>query len=502
MKKILAVIATAAVLFYFAACNKINKADNGQLKIVTTIFPEYDWVREIMGEHAKRADITLLLDNGVDLHSFQPTAKDITKIANADLFIYVGGESDEWVEDALAESVNKNMKVINLLEVMGERAKEEEIVEGMEEGHSHHHHHHHSHDFADSDIQDRTLAEWSGSWQSVYPYVLDGTLDEVMEHKAKEKGDRTAKEYKDYYTTGYKTDVGTINIDGTSIEFVKENMRDKAAYKYSGFYIRTSPSGSRQVRYKFEKTTMGGNAPQYVVFSDHEIAPTTPEHFHLYWGNSSFEPLVNEATNFPTYYPASLSKQEIVDEMIGHDHGHGVEYDEHVWLSLRNAQVLCAAIADALCELDKKNTSTYMANYIAYSEKLALLDREYMTTINTSKRGTLLFGDRFPFRYLVDDYGLHYYAAFSGCSAETEASFKTIAFLAGKVDELDLQSICTIESGDKKIARTIIENSKEKSANIITIDSMQSTTMSDIKKGATYLGIMEQNLEELKAALN
>ncbi|MBP3710811.1 MAG: ZinT/AdcA family metal-binding protein [Treponema sp.] len=501
MKKILAVIMTVAMLFFSVACTKTKSVDDGKLKIVTTIFPEYDWVREIMGEQAKHADITLLLDNGVDLHSFQPTAKDITKIANADLFIYVGGESDEWVEDALAESVNKNMKVINLLEVMGERAKEEELVEGMEEGHSHHHHHHH-HDFADSDVKDRTLSEWAGSWQSVYPYLLDGTLDKVMEHKAEENGDRTAKEYKDYYATGYKTDVGTINIDETSIEFVNGTKRDKAVYKYSGFYIRTSPSGSRQARYKFEKAEAGGDAPRYVVFSDHEIAPTTPEHFHLYWGNSSFEPLVNEATNFPTYYPASLSKQEIVDEMIGHDHGHEAEYDEHVWLSLRNAQVLCAAIADALCELDKENTTAYMANYIAYREKLAAVDREYMTAINASKRGTLLFGDRFPFRYLVDDYGLNYYAAFSGCSAETEASFKTIAFLAGKVDELDLQSICTIESGDKKIARTIVENSKEKSANIITLDSMQSTTMNDIKNGATYLGIMEQNLAELKLALN
>ena len=108
------------------------QSGNKPLKIVTTIFPEYDWVREILGDKADHAEVTMLLDNGVDLHSYQPTVDDIIKISDCDLFLYVGGESDGWVEDALKEATNQNMKVINLLDVLGEQVKEEEVVEGME----------------------------------------------------------------------------------------------------------------------------------------------------------------------------------------------------------------------------------------------------------------------------------------------------------------------------------------------------------------------------------
>ena len=116
------------------ACSSTNAktSENDKLRVVCTIFPEYDWVREILGSHAGDVEITMLLDNGVDLHSYQPTAEDIIKISNCDMFIYVGGESDQWVEDALKEAANKNMTVINLLEVLGDTVKEEEMMEGME----------------------------------------------------------------------------------------------------------------------------------------------------------------------------------------------------------------------------------------------------------------------------------------------------------------------------------------------------------------------------------
>ncbi|MBQ9238517.1 MAG: ZinT/AdcA family metal-binding protein, partial [Treponema sp.] len=249
MKKLYAAIAAmllAVGSFTFAKQPTMN---GNKIKIVTTIFPEYDWVKQILGDQMQHAEVTLLLDNGVDLHSYQPTAQDIMKISNADVFIYVGGESDEWVEDVLRGKVNKNMKVINLMEVLGDAVKEEEVIDGMEEGH-HHHHHSHAASFADSDVKDRTLSEWAGSWQSVYPYLLDGTLDVVMAHKAEENGDRTAAEYKQYYLTGYKTDVEMITIDGRSIEFVRSTGRVKAEYAYRGFYLRTGMNGSRQARFK------------------------------------------------------------------------------------------------------------------------------------------------------------------------------------------------------------------------------------------------------------
>lgn len=298
------------------------KMQEKQIKIVTTIFPEYDWVEEILGNESGHAEVTMLLDNGVDLHNYQPTAEDIMKISECDLFIYVGGESDAWVEDALKEAVNKDMIVINLLDVLGNAVKEEEVVEGMQE------------------------------------------------------------------------------------EEETEEMEEE-------------------------------------------------------------EP----------------------------------EYDEHVWLSLKNAEVICRAIEESLTEIDPDHADEYQENAEAYEKKLEELDARYQEVVDAATQKTLLFGDRFPFRYMVDDYGLSYYAAFVGCSAETEASFETITFLANKVDELEINSVMTIEKSDQKIAETIIINTKEKNQKILMLDSMQSTTSEDVANGVTYLSAMENNLTVLKEAL-
>lgn len=298
---------------------EISENDSQKMKVVTTIFPEYDWVKQIAGEEASNLELTMLLDNGIDLHSYQPTADDIMKISECDLFIYVGGESDAWVEDALKEAVNKNMKVINLLDVLGNTVKEEEVVEGMQ------------------------------------------TEEEESEE--------------------------------------------------------------------------------------------------------------------------------------------GPEYDEHVWLSLKNAKVLCKAIADDLADIDAENAHIYQSNEQDYVKKLDDLDKQYQEVVDASSQKTLIFGDRFPFRYMVDDYGLSYYAAFVGCSAETEASFETITFLAKKTDELGIRNIMTIEKSDQKIAKTIIDNTKDKNQNILTLNSMQSTTSDDVKNGTTYFSVMEDNLEVLEEAL-
>lgn len=474
-----------------------SQSGSKPLKIVTTIFPEYDWVREILGDKADHAEVSMLLDNGVDLHSYQPTADDIIKISDCDLFIYVGGESDGWVEDALKEATNKNMKVINLLDVLKDTVKTEEAMPGMqaEEGH----HHGYSH-FADSDVRDRSLSDWDGEWQSVYPYLQEGILDEVMERKA-ENGNKTAEEYRAYYETGYKTDVSkiTINAENNTMCFVKNGVEAKAAYQYKGYQIYDYKSGSRGVRYFFEATDGDADAPKYVQFSDHGIAPGKAEHFHIYFGNEGFDALSQEMEHWPTYYPMDMSGDEIKEDMLEHAEK---EYDEHVWLSLKNAETLCNAITDALEEIDPANKDAYTANAASYLEKLAALDGEYQTVVDNAARKTVLFGDRFPFRYLVDDYGLSYYAAFAGCSAETEASFGTISFLAGKVDELRLPCVLTIEGAQHKVAETIVQNTAEKDQSILTLDSMQSTTSTDVANGTTYLSVMESNLDVLKQALN
>jgi len=178
------------------------------------------------------------------------------------------------------------------------------------------------------------------------------------------------------------------------------------------------------------------------------------------------------------------------------------EYDEHVWLSLKNASALTSVIAETLAELDPSNAEAYMSNAKAYEEAIDALDLKYAETLENASFKTVLFGDRFPFRYLTDDYGLDYYAAFAGCSAETEASFETIAFLSQKVNELELPAIFTIEGTDHRIAETIAQNAGDLSPEILSLNSMQATTLADANAGVSYLSIMEKNLEILSEALS
>ena len=308
---------------------QMTSAGEKEIHIVTTIFPEYDWMRQVLGNRTEDAALTLLLDNGVDSHSFQPTVEDIITVSSCDLFVYVGGESDSWVADALSEAVNPDMKVLNLLELLGEGAHEEETVEGMQP----------------------------------------------------ERGEKS----------------------GDDSEEAGEEDR---------------------------------------------------------------------------------------------------EFDEHVWLSLRNAELFCRAFAEILGETDPEHAEEYRENADAYIDKLAALDQEYEKTVSGTSDPVLLFGDRFPFLYLTEDYGISYYAAFAGCSAEAEASFETIAFLADKLKELGLPAVLVIEGSDCKLAETIRDSAGDPEVQILTLDSMQSVTSQDVEEGRTYLSVMEENLKVLKQALS
>lgn len=253
--------------------------------------------------------------------------------------------------------------------------------------------------------------------------------------------------------------------------------------------------------YRFEAVDRTSGAPVYIEFNDHMIEPAAAEHFHIRMSNESFDAIVDPENSWPTFFPADMTGEEICEHMEGHDHEHEEEADEHVWLSLKNAETLVGAISDALQELDPDNKDTYAANASAYIEKLSALDGAYQSAVDGAARKTVLFGDRFPFRYLADDYGLSYYAAFSGCSAESEASFETVSFLAKKVDELKMPCVLTIEGKNHKLAETIVQSTAGKNQKVLTMDSMQSTTSEDVANGTTYLSAMEQNLSVLKEAL-
>ena len=315
-QKAAAALTCTAMAVGMALCLMPTPADEPEkkLNIVTTIFPAYDWMEQILGDEAENVSLRLLTD-GTDIHSFQPSAQDIVDIAGSDLFIYVGGESDAWVRDVLKDAPAEERIDISLVDILGDAARDEETVPGMEE----------------------------------------------------------------------------------------------------------------------EETEDG-----------EEAVP-----------------------------------------------------DEHVWLSLKNAALFAGAIDEALCRLDPENADVYDANTRAYTDKLDDLDRRYEEAVSKAHVKTLVFADRFPFLYLMKDYSLDYYAAFAGCSSETEASFETVIFLANKVDEVGTNVILTIDGGDQSLAKTVKNAAGTKSVDILAMNSMQSAPA----KEDTYLSVMEQNLEILSKAM-
>lgn len=307
IKYALAAALTAAVIFLSAGCGELPEKRSGSLHVLCTVFPLYDWARNIAGN---TAEVSLLNENGADMHSYQPTAADIVRLHSCDILIYTGGESEKWVAEVIKQSDNKNLKALNLIELLGDKA-----VTEREEG-----------------------------------------------AERRENGDET---------------------------------------------------------------------------------------------------------------------------------------DEHIWLSLKNAEILTDKIAAALSGADNKNKDIYKTNAAKYAERLAALDKEYTEALKNAKHKAMIFADRFPFRYFTEDYGLDYYAAFPGCSAETEASFETVIFLAKKADE-NGDCIFITETSNGDIANAVNQNTAKRNKKILTLDSMQSVNKKDIKNGLTYISVMQKNLETLE----
>lgn len=195
------------------------------------------------------------------------------------------------------------------------------------EKHDHTHMHNHDHGsnsnqtiekgyFKDDQVKARELTDWHGDWQSVYPYLIDGSLEPVLAEKAK-KGDKTVEEYREYYKKGYHSDINRIIIDGSKITFYKNDKPYSGEYASDGHEILTYKKGNRGVRYIFKKTSGDNNAPQFIQFSDHGIFPAKAGHYHLYMGNERAT-LLKEMNNWPTYYRSSLNAKQIINEMLSH----------------------------------------------------------------------------------------------------------------------------------------------------------------------------------------
>lgn len=309
MKKIYSLLLIG--LLFVTGCNVKKESD--QINIVSTIFPGYDFARAVGKENV---NLTMLVKPGSDSHSYDPSPKDIIKIEESDLFIYVGGESEEWV-DSILKNLSSKTKVIRLMDLV--EVKEEEIIEGMEE--------------------------------------------ETEEEDGEE---------------------------------------------------------------------------------------------------------------------------------------HDEEYDEHIWTSPMNAITMVSKIKDVLVNIDLDNSKYYEDNATDYIEKLNQLDIDIKKTINEGHEKTLVFADRFPFRYFVDEYNLDYKAAFPGCSHDTEASSKTITYLINYVKDNNIPVVFYIELSNQKLADTLVDETKIQK---LEFQSAHNLTRNDFDKGVTYIDIMKQNILNLKEAL-
>ena len=326
IKRLFALLLGLSLVATSAGCAQKTATGSAGIQVVCATAPLYDWTRQIT-KGTTSTEQKLIIGKGTDLHSFQPSATDIIAIKNADVLIYVGGESDGWIRDALKETLNKDQKVVCLMDVLKDSIVEEEVVEGMQGEDEH---------------------------------------DDHDDHDEKD-----------------------------------------------------------------------------------------------------------------------------------HHHEEGPEYDEHVWMSLRLATKSCKAIEEAIASVARDDASKFKANLDEYLSKLDALDKQYDEMVKSARLDTMVVADRYPFRYLAEDYKLKYSAAFVGCSAETEASFETVKFLADKIKALDSKTILTIENSDGKIAKTVIETSGKTDVKIEALDSMQSCG-----DELDYLSVMTGNLEKLKAALS
>ena len=315
LKKVIVLFCITSILLFSGCTGKSDITEGEKLSVVCTSFPQYDWVRNIVGE-VSDVEISLIIDNGTESHSYQATADDIIKIKNSDIFIFNGGKSDS-------------------------------------------------------------------------------SFDKIAEQNRHE---------------------GWISIN------------------------------------------MMNSIPEKLLYED-------------------------------------------IFESESHNH-HESTYDEHIWLSLNNSIELCHIITDELSKADPENSNIYKTNCENYTTVLENLNLRYKELVSGSAKKEIILADRHPFKYLMNDYNLKCYAAFPGCSSDTEASFETVITLAKKIDELGITKIAVTENSNSSIAESVISASAAESIDIITMNSIQSVSQKDIDSGLTYISAMESNLEALTKLLN
>ncbi|WP_182432575.1 metal ABC transporter substrate-binding protein [Clostridium sp. AM33-3] len=343
----------------------------GKLKVAVTLFPYYDFVRQIAGD---QVDLQMVIPAGMDSHSFEPTPADIRTIQHADILISNGGTMEHWLDETLAALDTTNMTIVTMMDYVD--TVEEEIVEGMEDA-DHDHDHAHVHAADDHDHSN-------------------------------------------------------------------ERPEEHAAYAHEA--------------------------------DDYDHSGETPEEHAAH---------AHEADDH---------------DYVDHDgHEEEIEYDEHIWTSPVNAMKLVDVIGDTLAEADPAHADTYHQGAENYKKELEEIDAGFREVSANRKRNMIVMGDKFPFRYLADEYQLDYRAAFSGCSSDTEPSAKTIAYLIDKVKEEQIPAVYYLELSSHRVAEIIGE---ETGAEPLLLHSCHNVTRAQFDAGITYAGLMRQNIENLRKGID
>ena len=380
----LSVIAALSLALYGCAAPTTvpEGQDSTKKNVVAVSFPEYSWASEIIGDASNNINLELIMNTGVDPHSFQASAQDVTKIATADVVIYTGGHSYSWVDDALENATNQNMTIVNMMDVL-----DHELL-------------------AEAPISNN---------------VVDG---------------QAAAEASDAHSHDHAHD----------------------------------------------------HATEEAHAHDHEHADAAHDHDHA----------TEEAHAHDHDHDHAHSH--------GHAHGDDLEShnhaDEHVWLSPHRAIHVSEAISNALATVDPDNATAFSTNTKAYTQELHELEESYIKAVEESPRDTVVIADRFPLRYLFDDLNLKYYAAFDGCTTDSEASFETIASLAEKSKELDLKTMLIVGESSQDLAQSVIKTSGLEGVSVELFNPIEGVAQEQIASGTTYVSIMNSNLDVLKTALS
>ena len=388
-----------------------SSEENGKLKVAVTLFPYYDFVRQIAGN---QVDLQMVIPAGMDSHSFEPTPADIRTIQHADILISNGGTMEHWLDETLAALDTTNMTIVTMMDYVD--AVEEEIVEGMEDA-DHDHEHTHVYVAADHDHSGEMPEE----------HAAHAHEDDDHDHSGETPEEHAAHAHED-----------------DDHDHSGETPEEHAAHAHED--------------------------------DDHDHSGETPEEH------------------------AAHSYEEDTRSYVDHDgHEEEIEYDEHIWTSPVNAMKLVDVIGDTLAEADPAHADTYHQGAENYKKELEEIDSGFREVSANRKRNMIVMGDKFPFRYLADEYQLDYRAAFSGCSSDTEPSAKTIAYLIDKVKEEQIPAVYYLELSSHRVAEIIGE---ETGAEPLLLHSCHNVTRAQFDAGITYAGLMRQNIENLRKGID